>query len=397
MLTKNPIPRWECLVLVIAFLVLIGNPGLRQLTTDAEKIDLMEKRSLVKPPGWEELKTEPEKFPEKFEAFFNDHFGWRRELVNAGSRLKLQWLAVSPSSLAVCGRQDWIFYTGDESLSDYRGLRKLSTAEMEGWRRWLEAREEWLAIRGIRYLFVIPPNKQTIYPEFMPSSYARRRGPGILDQLLDYLKKTGCTVRVVDLRPALLGAKASGQVYMKADSHWSEFGGFVGAQEVIEALRVWFPEMKPEAAEGRFSTILRYYGEDLPTMLGAPGIVSENLTFYRPPDGEQFKEEFFTLPRSPEETLLAPVNVTPSHPQTNRRAVVLRDSFGVALLKPLSRHFARSTHIWYTKYHDRDFEADIAGFVEREKPDVVIEQMVERLIVSVRKDDLCFGGKSESE
>jgi alginate O-acetyltransferase complex protein AlgJ len=52
------------------------------------------------------------------------------------------------------------------------------------------------------------------------------------------------------------------------------------------------------------------------------------------------------------------------------RAIVFRDSFGSRLVPFLSEHFSRVVYLW-----QNDFDADI---VEREHPDIVIQEIVGR-------------------
>ena len=58
----------------------------------------------------------------------------------------------------------WIFYIAKESLET------TTDKELHQWKVLLEKRQQWLARRNIFYLFLIIPNKGTIYPEFMPAN-----------------------------------------------------------------------------------------------------------------------------------------------------------------------------------------------------------------------------------
>ena len=74
------------------------------------------------------------------------------------------------------------------AVSSYRATRPFTPEQLEAYRQILEARRDWLAARGIPYLLVIPPNKDTIYPEFMPAAYNKLHPRSRLDQLLDYMR-----------------------------------------------------------------------------------------------------------------------------------------------------------------------------------------------------------------
>src|SRR5690606_25145913 len=56
-------------------------------------------------------------------------------------------------------------------------------------------------------------------------------------------------------------------------------------------------------------------------------------------------------------------------------ALIFRDSFFTALVPYFSRQFKRSTYIW----NRLDFTT-LSEFVEKERPDIVIDQVVERTL-----------------
>src|SRR5471032_1208221 len=92
-------------------------------------------------------------------------------------------------------------------IDDVMGNRPFRDSELEAWRDLLQGRHDWLAQRGIRYLFVIPPDKHTIYPEHLPDwLVTAARPPQRLDQFIQYMKAHS-DVPVLDLRQTLLDAK----------------------------------------------------------------------------------------------------------------------------------------------------------------------------------------------
>jgi len=127
-----------------------------------------------------------------------------------------------------------------------------------------------LAARGIKYLFVIPPDKHSIYPENLPAWLIGSRPVGCrskLDQLVDYMRKHS-TVEVLDLRPALLAGKKTAPTYLQQDSHWNWYGGFIGCQEVIKALARQTPQLPPLQLEDFDWSNAPAAGGDLARILG---------------------------------------------------------------------------------------------------------------------------------
>src|SRR5436309_615617 len=169
-------------------------------------------------------------FPAKFEAFYNDHFGLRNTLIHCLNVARLHWLGMSSSRHVLVGEGGWLYYTPEPIGTNYGVERPFTDEELAAWQHLLEARRDWLARRGIHYLFVVAPDKQTIYPEHLPPAVGRRVvGPTRLDQIVEHLRHRS-QLAVLDLRPALLAARFEKQLYHRTDSHWNHEGSLIGYQ-----------------------------------------------------------------------------------------------------------------------------------------------------------------------
>ncbi len=100
-------------------------------------------------------------YPAKFEAYFNDQFGFRKRLISWLNFVKVAGLDVSPSPLVIFGRDRWLFY-GDLDIPYFRGVNPLTPAQLSDWQKCLEARQRRLADRGIPYLIVFRPQKHRL-------------------------------------------------------------------------------------------------------------------------------------------------------------------------------------------------------------------------------------------
>ncbi|QEH31654.1 hypothetical protein OJF2_01190 [Aquisphaera giovannonii] len=333
---------------------------------------LDENRNLATCPSWSWDRDAMAAFPRQFDSYFNDQFGFRKRLIRWLSIAKAEAFGISSSERVVIGRDGWLFLAGEGEYDYYRATQLFSQAELERWAAMFQQRHDWLAQRGIRYLVVIPPNKSTIYPELMPRSVNRVRRRTRLDQLLAYLQGH-TTVSVVDLREALLRAKAGDQLYHRTDSHWNTRGAHVGYQGIVDALSSWFPRLSPLPASAFQRVSSPVSGLDLANMLGL---------------SDWFTETAFQLvPRAPLSARRAVASCWmpgPVHPfcmpfamecddQSLPRAVMFRDSFCSDLVPFLSEHFRRIVYAWkYTMDQE---------LVERERPDVVIQELVERRLM----------------
>src|SRR5205823_2116654 len=115
--------------------------------------------------------TAIEGLPEAFTAYFNDNFGFRPTLVHLQAFTKLRLLSVSSSPVVIAGKDGWLFLAREYSATGQHLVPPYSERQLHDWQVLLDGRRDWLARRNARYVFVIFPRKETIYPEFLPDSY----------------------------------------------------------------------------------------------------------------------------------------------------------------------------------------------------------------------------------
>ena len=63
----------------------------------------------------------------------------------------------------------------------------------------LQDTQDWLAAHGIRYVFVLTPDKHQIYPEYIPASIHRLHEQTRSDQLIEYcapIRRSTCLICV---------------------------------------------------------------------------------------------------------------------------------------------------------------------------------------------------------
>ena len=365
----------EYLLIAIFFgllwLPLIGTP----FSWEFGQVEVEEKRVLAEMP---KLGSEPLKdLPQKFEDYFQDHFAFRRSLIRANTWITYSFLHVRPREVYV-GKKGWLFYCSHGIGEDMMGIDPLTSEDLARIAASLQERQDWLSERGIKYLLVIPPSKASVYPELLPDDVAGRLGTTRLDQLRAYLKEHS-TVNFLDLRPVLVAAKSRKELYLPHDSHWSHWGAFYAYQAIINRLSEWFPDLKPidetEVDVGSYT-----WNGDLANMLalgpqevnrdfqgpvprGNPKAVDANLEM--PPDLDWPEQPDWQKPRAKE------------NPSARLRLLIFHDSFTIAGLDTwLPENFRRTVLIFCRS--DRE---SLRMLVEQEKPDVVIEEVLERFLI----------------
>jgi hypothetical protein len=106
--------------------------------------------------------------PNKLEAYYNDHFGFRNTFIRRKQKLERKWFKRNTSRVLKGTSPGWYFYKLGNSISDYLGNEQFSEEELAIWTTTLETRKNYLSERGIPYVLFICPNKTMVYPEYLP-------------------------------------------------------------------------------------------------------------------------------------------------------------------------------------------------------------------------------------
>lgn len=361
------------MLLTLVFCVLVGLPLAGGLMGWDFTHDLGEKRALARCPmlGRDSLGT----IPDKFEVFYRDHFGFRNGLIRGHNWIRYKLCKGSSLGKVLFGKDDWLFLTKSGILPDFLGQNPMTGADLDAWRDALEQRQRWLADRGIRFLFVIAPNKATIYPEMLPDHIQNGRGRSRMDQLLDYLGNHS-SVNFIDLRPVLLQAKTSGLIYHPKDSHWTDRGAFVAYEQICRRLGEWFDDIRPLSRDG-FELAKGKEPADLSMMLGLAQESAGDTELWIPKTPYMAVHMPLTLPSqyASSQGLASEDQVAMECEKGKHRLLMFHDSFTVrgGLRENLGECFRRSA--FTSAIPDMQ---SLEMLVDQEHPDVVIEEMVER-------------------
>jgi alginate O-acetyltransferase complex protein AlgJ len=357
----NPARRVTETGLIVLFLVVLWLPTWDWLWSLDQAPTPEENRKLAEFPKYFTAYA-PAPYVAAFGQFFQDHFGFRKQLVRWNIHWKQNLFSESPVSMAMQGRNGWLYWGCEGMVENYTGQWRFTEAELQNWQKLLETRRDWLAQRGEKYMFVVAPNKETIYPEYLPAWVVKNGKPGKLDQFLAYMRAHS-TVPIVDLRPSLLAAKQIGPTYYLTDTHWNGFGAFVAYQQILRALQPQMPDLQPLdlGAFNRYRTM--DHGGDLAICI-------------QQQDERQETQGIIFKPRAPLPPFKQPVEdkasggIATKNPDKSGKVVLFRDSFAGALIAFLGYHFNEALYIWQPEW-DKEV-------LEREKPDLVIDEIVER-------------------
>ena len=81
----------------------------------------------------------------------------------------------SSSSSVVLGKNNWLFFTDEGSIEDYKGTNLYTRDQLELIKDNILSTKAYLEARGIEFILMIPSNKEEIYSDNLPD-YIRKRG-----------------------------------------------------------------------------------------------------------------------------------------------------------------------------------------------------------------------------
>lgn len=352
-------------ILVLLFLGLLATPLAMNMAGidggDAEA----ENRTLAPWPVLDGTWDAVGRWGNRFGHWFDDHFGLRSTLIRWYGISRYYWLNVSPSPNVILGKNEWLFYSEDGGYADFVNETPLSEEELGEWRRMIVRAQKWCTARGITYLFTMPPDKYVIYPENFPDSVRQLSPVSRTDQVITAATDTGA---VLDVRQRMLTEAKRERLFHVTDTHWNDRGAFLAYQQIIDTLHARLPAVPPARDRAEFEATSRQLdGRDLAAMMGLKRVLKEEDLRLFPKGGRGYK---VLVPENGFATGGDPVIITEIPGSTLPRAVIFRDSFTSSLAPFLSEHFSRAVYLW-----QNDFDAEA---VERERPDVVIHEIVGR-------------------
>lgn len=322
-------------------------------------------------------------YAREFEDYYNDTFAGRKKIIS--KYVKLQKKLKIDAGQYFYGQDGWIFYdsikaNNGNTLVDYYAEVYFDDEELEKMAQGINMAYDFYAKRGIKYYLIIAPNKEGLYSEYMPSHLQGDRvsDKSRMDLAVEYLQKH-TDVNIINFRDVLTASKHKYGVnlYYPGDSHWNEVGAYVAFEKLSETLsRDGVRGIPRKPLRKEMIGLKGFYSSDL-NRLGGDEDISYSVDFLSGKEGKavvSLDNRFFEVWENPK----APVKKT---------VLMIRDSFGLALMPYLDKTFAKNVfaHNRYNKHHELD------RLVAEYKPDIMIEEMVERYFDRLLKYNELYG------
>lgn len=268
------------------------------------------------------------------------------------------------------GHDDWLFLENDtnQMMKQITGTIQLPEDFQDKWRDLFEYRAKMLAELTGCYFYAVVPNKPCVYPQFLPERIkvaSRRPVHDVLDAAVGQVRH----------RYFLSDVQATSlkhQTFPKGDTHWNHRGALSAVNAMMQELSL--PTIEPGELEFQ--------------VIDTPGDLARKLDQSTSLEIARFLKPTY---RVVEDNKINNVgrrvileNVDSSLPSL----VLFRDSFASAQMNMLASRFSRIVALWQPNI---DY-----NIVERENPDFVISQQVERFLLHC-PDDLTGFTNAEYE
>lgn len=270
----------------------------------------------------------------------------------------------------IIGRRNWLFYNGNNSVGYYQGTNILSDNEMAEYVAVMTQLQALCDKKGIQLQFMLMPNKEIVYGEYMPSyevvnSYRRNQ------VLTDYIRKNS-NVNIIYPYEEMLVAKQYWQLYYKHDTHWNEAGAFIGAQALYRALGM--------STTNLLNIPVYEYNREVGDLISLGGLDSSG---YRTDTG-------YTIDYPSEYRVVSSVGDrhgsgtlhTKSNNVNGKKLVMIGDSFRLSMIPYLEVDFSECTITHRDKIiSDNDRDPNVVNAVKN--ADVLVISAVERYDASL--------------
>ena len=357
----------------IFVLAVLGFMGLPLFFFDSNRVvSEREKRKLAEYPFLLTDNRINKNFFSEYDSYFQDHFGFREQLIRLNEKIPLKIQKSIESIDAFSGKNGWYFINFDRNLKDFAKKNLLTADELKEFKKNISNTMEWCKAQNIPCVFLICPNKHSVYPEFYP--FERPDGITRADQMTTVFEELNANY--IFPRDYILLRKADFDfpLYYETDTHWNPQGAYLASILLREKIQKFFPDANFPKIEYETKIDYSMTAGDILPMLG----ISESKStqpILNPIGHDQ--SDFYIYLKNEGRDGVHTKGANPSLP----RALIFRDSFFAALEPFVSPLFSEADYQW------KQFDESCKEIVLNYKPDIIIFEAVERYAPSICKCD----------
>ena len=353
--------------LVVFFLTFISTGVLIYLFNSENRVLLSENRRTTKFPVFQTDSTAA--FIKGLDNYILDQLPGRKYMIRMNNLVQYTvFKQLVNNQVIYFGEDGWMFYIAGPAKEFYENHKPLTQDELKKIANVLIARNDWLKKRNIHFYMIFPPMPQIVFQEHVGLRMRRHYKQTKSEQLFEYLK-LNTKLDVIDVYTPILKTKNAGLMnpYYKNNCHWNYIGGYAAYCAMVNYIKKDFPNIGEPLDSNDFKWVVTEdYKPDLLRTLD----IDKFYTFqqYSP----SFYENIITDTIYPTYLDLwtpAPPACVITKRKNNLTMLMYGDSYAESVLKFLFRNFSKTNFIWTPLFQP--------AIIEKEKPDMVIQEMVE--------------------
>lgn len=313
-------------------------------------------------------------FFDRLTVWFNDHLPYKNQLVSLHSNLFLSLFNTTPNPRVVVGEDGWLFYNNydaENPVDDILGRTSFSADETAAIENNLKKAGEAMAEKDITFVFLLPPNKESVYreqlPDYIKEIAADRTRADILAENIDI----GDCVFIYP-KEELLEKKNNNQLYYRYDTHWNRLGAYIGFKSICDALNINIPSIDDLSVVEEMG-----FPKDLADLAGIGNRCTDDIEYVIT---DLFPDVIV------EQTQESGVAVYRSDGKVKKTILVIHDSYYRSMEEYLPKVFSEVISV------DRNYSDlySVQDYIDQYQPDIVIMEVVERGIQIMLHENMPF-------
>ncbi|MDO4889697.1 MAG: hypothetical protein Q4A25_03370, partial [Candidatus Saccharibacteria bacterium] len=249
-------------------------------------------------------------------------------------------------------------------------INPLANSDKKSALHYMKAYTDAMKKKGIDLYYFIPPDKASVYTEFLPegiSIYDKTRA----EDFEDYINKHGGLKNAIFAKQELSSAKEryGDKLYYKQDTHWNYLGSFFGFKALMNVAEPTYKnfDIEVDFEYGKVLTqdlasmmnVRSYFVDDVPVVGYLQGKTFERKTI-------KAKEDVIAITSNPNSAI-------------KKTVLIVGDSFRNAMIPYFAKVYSKVIAMKRTDYRH--------GMMTEYDPDIVIFEVLERYIKAIKGFD----------
>ncbi|MBQ3352670.1 hypothetical protein IJG91_03400 [Candidatus Saccharibacteria bacterium] len=354
------------IIMIITVLLMLFLPSVLMCVNSLFNLEIGKNRhKVVTPPALS--MNNIGKFPGEYENWLDNNHPFHDDLKTFWAKFNFGVFKESGSSGVVVGRSNgadeetWLFYSDDTDqnpIKDAQGVSAFRDSLQNCMAHNATKYTELLEQKGIDLYYLVIPNKENTYREMLPDSIKIYDVSSRVDKVIEKIAKGA---NVIYLKSVLNDKKETGQLYYAQDTHWNDYGAYVGFKEVLAQI-----EPSYKMAEAKVSFNKKQINRDLVGPMGLYDYFVDNI-----PTVEYLPEQNYEVVEKNDAVIVTKNENAP----IEKTLMVVGDSYRQNLPQFFAKTFKRTVFIDRRKYKP--------NMLEQYGPDTVLALFVERYAGSI--------------